>query len=628
MTAIARRARVLAATLLCLLAASAASAAAWHAATTAHFVLYAAGSPDSVVHMARDLERMAELLAGEGMGSTSPVRPRVFLIAFPDRQSFEPHQPMQNGKRARLAGYAESTPYGHWIGYVAGEQQGRWTANHEFVHTIAAELFQSVPTCLNEGFAEFYSTSSVGPRGIRYGDPIPWHLETLRTGDLFTLDQLFGKGARDLAYAGGRSSSLFYAESWILVHYLMHEEGGAPRLRRLAEAVAGGTPAKDAMAKIYPGESWQGLPARLRNYAAVDERDFPTFEIPIAGASKEIAVSLRDADPAEIAVHTGLWRMQPAGTDAEVTRSLFEQARQDAKTAALAADGFGLLALQGSQAAEAEKQFRHAASDPHAEPLALAIAGAGLLQVAGQGAEGKQERIDEALAILERSIERDSLDAHALAWYGEGAVLGGRYTPRALRALEQASRSLRGDPQLAKALDLARKSNALASRGVPTGQAAVDSLNARAQSGRYEEALQLLDDMEGATTDEAVKQSLRENREQVERMRDQNRAVDAYNRGVDALRRDDLVRAEREFEAARQAARDSSLKTSASERLEEIPSYKAFQRGLEAAHKSNWTVALSAFEHARALAKNDDLRRMCDKNIAHIRAMNAKKPAH
>ncbi|HEV8480900.1 MAG TPA: hypothetical protein VGR66_08915, partial [Candidatus Eisenbacteria bacterium] len=119
MIAVARRARIVAAALLGLVAASPASpasAAEWHAATTAHFVLYSPAAPDSVVHMARDLERMAELLAGEGMGSTSLVRPHVFLIAFPDRQSFEPHQPMQNGKRARLAGYAESTPYGHWIG--------------------------------------------------------------------------------------------------------------------------------------------------------------------------------------------------------------------------------------------------------------------------------------------------------------------------------------------------------------------------------------------------------------------------------------------------------------------------------------------------------------------------------
>jgi len=394
--------------------------------------------------------------------------------------------------------------------------------------------------------------------------------------------------------------------------------------------MASGTPPREALARIYPGESWEGLPARLRHYGAVDERDFPTFEIPIAGAADEIKVTMRDADPAEIAVHTGLWRMQPAGSDAEVTRSLFEQARQDPRTAALAADGFGLLALQGLQATEAEKQFRHAAADPHAEPLALAIAGAGLLQVAGQSAQGKQERIDEALAILERSIERDSLDAHALAWYGEGAVLGGRYTPRALRALEQASRSLRGDPQLAKALDLARQSNALASRGVPTGQAAVDSLNARARSGRYEEALQLLDDMESATSDEAVKQSIRDNREQIASMRDQNRAVDAYNRGVDALEREDLTSAEREFQAALAGARDPSLKTSATERLAEIPSYKAFQRGIQAANKSNWTLALSSFERARALAKSDDLRRMCDKNIAHIRAMNAKRtaPAH
>jgi len=600
----------------------------WQCATTAHFTLYAAGAPDSVSRMARDLERMAELLAGEGMGTTSRVRPHVFLIGFPDRKSFEPHQPMQNGRRVALSGYAETTPYAHWIGYIAGEEEGRWTANHEFVHTVAAELFQSVPLCLNEGLAEFYSTSTPDDRGVRFGHLIPWHRETLRSGEPFTLDQLFGSKARELAYAGGRSSAMFYAESWCLVHYLMSEKGGAERLRRFAVLTAGGTPAREAMASVYPEESWEGFPSRLKHHVDVDERDFQTFEIPLARPLADIHVDLRVARPAEVAVHTGLWRMQPSGADQTLTRDLFEQARNDPKTEALAADGFGLLALDGQRSREAEKEFRFAATRSLAEPLALSIAGAGLLQVAGQDTAGRRARIDEAIGILERAIDRDSLDARALAWYGEGSVMAGYATPKALAALERASTSLGADAQLAKALDTARKSTALAARGVPSGAAANDSLNARVATGRYDAALSLLDELEKATTDEGYRQKLRDNRAQVERLRDHNRAVDAYNRGVDALERHDFVTAAREFDSARASGGDPELEKSASERLEEIPSFEAFQHGLDALKKNNWSAALSAFEHARALAKNDELRQACDKNIAQLKPMVAKKPAH
>ena len=601
-------------------------AASWLCAKTAHFTLYAQGEADSVAHLARGLERMAELLAGEGMGSNSPVRARVFLIAFPDRKSFAPHQPLQDGRRVQIAGYAESTPYAHWIGYVADEQQGRWTANHEFIHTIAAEMFQNVPICLNEGMAEFYSTSYADARAIHYGGAIPWHRETLRTGELFSLDQLFGKNARSLAYAGGSSSAMFYAESWILAHDLV-SQGGPPKLRRFAELAASGTPAKEAMAQVYPGLSWDDLPGQLKAYSAQDDRFEQDYSIPVIGVLEAIPVAMRAADPAEVAAHTGLWRMQPAGADAQMTRALLDQARQNPKTAALAAGGFGLLALQGSDPREAEKQFRAAAADPNAEPLALTIAGAGLLQVAGTDTAGRRARVDEALAILERSVNADSLDARSLAWYGEGSVMGGRLTPRAIRALDLAARALPGDPQLAEAAALARHSGSLAAQGMPTGQAAIDSLNAQLATGRFDQALAILAQMEADETDAAQQATIREERERIESTRDQNRAVDAYNRGVRALQGYDFVNAAREFDAAREGARDSLLRDQAQARLDEIPSYVAFQHGLDAVKKSNYPAALSAFQHARDLAKSDELRRMCDKNIAHLQTIVAKKPA-
>jgi hypothetical protein len=604
-----------------------AAATTWQCATTKHFTLYASEAPDSVAHLARDLERMAELLAGAGMGSQAPVRARVFLIAFPDRKSFEPHQPFQDGKRSQVAGYAESTPYGHWIGYVADDQQGRWTANHEFIHTIADEMFESVPTCLNEGMAEFYSTSYADARAIHYGEAIPWHRETLREGELMPLDDLFGSKARSLAYGGGQTTAMFYSESWILVHDLV-SMGGPPKLKRFAELTASGTAPKDALAQVYPGLSWDDLPAQLKAYAAQDDHFEQDFSIPVINVLETIPVAMREADPAEIAVHTGLWRMQPADADQQTTRTLFEEASHDPKTSALATDGFALLALRGAQPRDAEKGFRAAAADPGAEPLALTIAGAGLLQIAAQDTAGRRARVDEALAILERSVNADSLDAHALAWYGEGSVMAGRVTPRVIRALDLASQALPGDPKLAEAAAQAQRAGSLAARGIPTGQAAIDSVNAQLDSQRYDAAIETMKAIEDVETDSVRRALIHDKRVEAESIRDQNRAVEAYNRGVTALRSSDFVNAAREFDAARDGAKDPGLRDQASARLEEIPSYEAFQHGLDSVKKNNYTAALTAFQHARDLAKSDELRKQCDRNIAQLQTILAKKPAH
>ena len=122
-----------------------------------------------------------------------------------------------------------------------------------------------MPVWLTEGLAEYYSTFD-GLRGgnrASIGEPITSHLMSLRS-DWMKLDELRSLQIDSPQYDEDERRSLLYAESWALVHYLLH--GTPPQrdhLEKYLSAIESGTSAEEAWSRIF------GLPAfenGLRDY--------------------------------------------------------------------------------------------------------------------------------------------------------------------------------------------------------------------------------------------------------------------------------------------------------------------------------------------------------------------------
>jgi hypothetical protein len=220
----------------------------WLRARTAHFTLYSASDRDSVLRLAQGLEQMADLVSMWGLGLKSTMRPRVVLVAMPDKASFEPHLPRAGGRKVNTAGYVTHTAYGHWIGYAEYDFRGRLVAQHEYTHTLVSDEFQRIPLCLNEGLAEYLNTFSAGHWGAQIGLDFPWYREVLRHQPMLRMNELFRFDNESAAKLGDSDRHLLYAESWGLVHYLMSAPEGSRRLLPFARAIAGGASPQDAFA--------------------------------------------------------------------------------------------------------------------------------------------------------------------------------------------------------------------------------------------------------------------------------------------------------------------------------------------------------------------------------------------
>jgi tetratricopeptide (TPR) repeat protein len=141
----------------------------------------------------------------------------------------------EDSLKALIPAYWESKGHVHPDGlYVPGEERhyvalrtDLETENpyqviyHEYTHAIMNLNFRGLPVWLNEGLAEFYGNSVIYDKYVEIGKAAPYHLQTLQTERLIPIDALFQADESSPYYNEANHATMFYAESWAIVHYLM-----------------------------------------------------------------------------------------------------------------------------------------------------------------------------------------------------------------------------------------------------------------------------------------------------------------------------------------------------------------------------------------------------------------------
>ena len=264
-----RKRRWLAVLLLGALAASAQSGAgravsSWRRVDTPHFTVIGSVGDRDLGDVAAHFERFREAL-GQLLPSaaTATVVPTV-VIVFESEKAFDAFKPLSRGKPREGTGLVVSSPDIDYVGLVAGSRGFRG-AFHGYSHLATANLGVSLPLWLTEGVAEYYSTFELlrGGNKASIGEPLTAHLMSLRN-EWLGLDELRAVQQNSPLYDEEERRSVLYAESWVLVHYLL--QGTPPRRDHLAKymsAIEAGTPEEEAWGGIF---GQQAIEAGLRDY--------------------------------------------------------------------------------------------------------------------------------------------------------------------------------------------------------------------------------------------------------------------------------------------------------------------------------------------------------------------------
>jgi tetratricopeptide (TPR) repeat protein len=206
----------------------------WTRVRSDHFVLIGDAADRQIREVATRLEqfRASMIQALPNAQVSSPV-PTV-VIVFADDRSYKPFKPLYRGKiMEQVGGHVQRADDVNYIALTADGNDERFsTIFHEYTHLIVAGTVHSAPVWFNEGLAEYYSTFTPAANGktAMLGRPIARHVLLLRERFLPIADLIAVDHGSPL-YNEGEKASIFYAESWALLHYLLKEHpGGAAQL--------------------------------------------------------------------------------------------------------------------------------------------------------------------------------------------------------------------------------------------------------------------------------------------------------------------------------------------------------------------------------------------------------------
>lgn len=221
--------RLIFATILLALVASPARAA-WHEASSAHFVVYADDSEARLQTFSQHLERYhaaLETIMGKKLPAPSPSARVVVFVVSGDQAVKRLYG---KGSRyvgafyiPRAGGSVAIVPRVNTRGATTGDLDFSMLALlHEYAHhfMISTNAF-AAPRWFSEGGAEFFASADFGKDGsVGLGRPANHRAAELLFARGVTAAQLLDPAAYERSNRG-KSFDAFYGKSWLLYHYLV-----------------------------------------------------------------------------------------------------------------------------------------------------------------------------------------------------------------------------------------------------------------------------------------------------------------------------------------------------------------------------------------------------------------------
>jgi Flp pilus assembly protein TadD len=330
----------------------------WFEGRTPHFRLYSCGATQAVAQLATRLEQFRDayaLLAG----AQAVASPPIIVMAFPNYTSMQPFLPLYQGKPENLAAFFNRGSDENLIVLYLSGSGSLERIFHEYAHLLMRHNAPYWPMWLSEGMAEIYAPFEVvGPFRTRIGRPIEHHLQLLSQTPLLPLKTLFAVTRDSPEYNETQHQGIFYAESWLLAHYLML--GGNPAhvagFRQLTPLLRKGQSPAQAFTNALR-TSLPAMEAELCHYLA--QGRFQPLDLTVsANLAAPRAMATRGLKPAEVCFHLGNELLRIRRLDAAET--YFVEARKLAPASPLPYEGLGLLAAKRHQPAEAVQFLRQA----------------------------------------------------------------------------------------------------------------------------------------------------------------------------------------------------------------------------------------------------------------------------
>ena len=483
----------------------------WISIRSKNFSLIGNVSEKDLRHVGLRLEQFREVFLRlfTKTNFSSPVPTTV--IVFKSSGSYRPFRPNEN-----TAGYFQEGPDVNYITLTTelrGDQSPFTVIFHEYTHLLVGNNVRNPPTWFNEGLAEYYSTFSItDDQKVELGRPIVSHVLRLRENKMLPLRTLFQIDQKSPYYNERDKQSIFYAESWALMHYLILGKNAQRRtqLSKFVDLIGASVPMEQAFQQAFQ-TTVESMEKELREY--VNQSRY-SFEVGHFEKKLELDTSMEAAPISEAEVQAYL----------------------------------GDLLLHSNRSDSEAYLQKALAIDPN---LAMANASLGMLRV-------REGKTDEALESLERAVAANSRNylihyyyAYALSrkGVGHGALVTGFAPGTVTKIREELKKAIELRPDFPESYNLLAFVNLVSGTDL---DASIEMLTRalRISPGRndftfmlaqvyahkedYKLAHQLLDQLNTPNVDETIRRDAQALMGQLASMEEQKSHFEAMRKSVDS----------------------------------------------------------------------------------------------
>jgi tetratricopeptide (TPR) repeat protein len=409
---------------------------AWAEVKSAHFVVESNASEGEARGVAEDFEQIRSLFHSTFPElRVDPAQPIVILAAR-DEATMRMLAPEEWGAEGHIrpAGLFHSDGEKDYV-VLRLDAQGTTayhTVYHEYTHALMHLNFSRIPLWLSEGVAEFFGNSTLGAGEARTGTLDKTHLYILSKNAWMPMETLLDVRENSAYYNEKNPASVFYAESWAVVHYLLLDPE-ARRKQLLKKFLVDWNLSAD---RVGAGQAAFGDLGRfgeeVKRY--VRQANWRVGVVLPAQARSAGDFSVRTLAPAEVLALRGDFFVHRKRMDA--ARPLLQQAVELGPELAGTHEALGLYDFRDSDFVAADEEMSKAIALGSASFMAFYCHGALLLRdLSDTGESTKNARV-----ALENAARLDPMYAPTFEALTQVYSRSAETQPKALEAAETAVR--------------------------------------------------------------------------------------------------------------------------------------------------------------------------------------------
>ena len=205
-------------------AVSCAQTGSWLEVRTPSFTIVTNSTEKDGRRTAQQFEQMRSVLRRVFPAADLDTPTPIMVMAVSDKrnlQALEPTEYLAKGQISIAGLFLASAERNYVLLWLAGSGRHPYAPiYHEYTHFVTSRTGQWMPLWLTEGLAQYYENTEILDNEVRLGEGIPGTLELLQHNALLPLPTLFSVDHHSPYYHEEDKASVFYAESWVLTHYL------------------------------------------------------------------------------------------------------------------------------------------------------------------------------------------------------------------------------------------------------------------------------------------------------------------------------------------------------------------------------------------------------------------------